>query len=82
MASQREKQESRTLMMRGICTVGDGGEEPTTSAEAEKEKLKRHTRLNSWSAGKDREGRHAGEIGKKSWSQPRTLSTKHSPGRP
>lgn len=70
MTSQSRRQESGTLTVRGIWTVGNGGEELTTSARAEK-KHKGHTRPNSLSTGNKREGKLAGEIGKKSWSQPR-----------
>lgn len=62
MTSQSRRQESGTLTVRGIWTVGNGGEELTTSARAEKKKHKGHIRPNSLSAGNKREGKLTGEI--------------------
>lgn len=61
--------------MSGIWTVGDGGEEPITSAKAERERHKGRPRPNSSSASNERERKLAGEIGKESWTQ-----SKEDPG--
>lgn len=82
LASQRGRQESRTLTIRGIWTVGDGGEEPITSAKAERERKAQgmakgpavHLQVVSL------RGSLQVKLGTKARLRPgRTLSTKHSP---